>query len=148
MDVPSILKSPVSSPPTTKLGQGYVLTRVCDSVHSGGSASVHAGIPPPPGPDTPPSRACWKIRSTSGRYASYWNAILFDHIFQQFISLHKGKNGQMAPDLRFIFISDLTTPNHPSPTPPPLPGLENFWHCGDFASLFTKILMPLANPGE
>ena len=68
----------------------------------GGSASVHAGIPPPPGPGTPPldqapplwtrhpldlahtppdqapprSRAYWEIRSTSGRYASYWNAIL------------------------------------------------------------------------
>ena len=35
----------------------------------------------PPGPGTPwdhtPLRsACWEIRSTSGRYASYWNAIL------------------------------------------------------------------------
>ena len=36
----------------------------------GGSASVHVGIPPPP------STAYWEIRSTSGRYASYWNAIL------------------------------------------------------------------------
>ena len=36
-----------------KLGQGNVFTGVCDSVHRGGSASVHAGIPPPPGPDTP-----------------------------------------------------------------------------------------------
>ena len=33
--------------PATKLGQGYVFTRVCDSVHGGGSASVHAGIYPP-----------------------------------------------------------------------------------------------------
>ena len=56
------------------------------------SASVHAGIPPlweqvppragtpqagtPPGSRPPPSSACWEIRSTSGRYASYWNAIL------------------------------------------------------------------------
>ena len=36
---------------------------------------------PPPGipPEqthTPRSKACWEIRSTSGRYASYWNAIL------------------------------------------------------------------------
>ena len=36
----------------------------------------------PPGADTPlpeqspPRRACWEIRSTRGRYASYWNAIL------------------------------------------------------------------------
>ena len=28
-------------------------------------------VPPPRG------TACWEIRSTSGRYASYWNAILF-----------------------------------------------------------------------
>ena len=34
--------------------------------------------PPPPdqAPPNPPSRACWEIRSVSGRYASYWNAIL------------------------------------------------------------------------
>ena len=71
----------------------------------GGSASVHAWIPPreevppmdqahtpweetpppgrrhPSGGDTPQRRpplhrACWEIRSTHGRYASYWNAIL------------------------------------------------------------------------
>ena len=44
-------------PPKTKLGQGYVFTRVCDSVHSvggspgphpGGSASLHDGIHSPP----------------------------------------------------------------------------------------------------
>ena len=64
------------------------------------SASVHAGIHPlgadtpreqttPPGADTPPGSrhpleltppsprtACWEIRSTRGRFASYWNAIL------------------------------------------------------------------------
>ena len=35
-----------------------------------------------PGPGTPPgSSACWEIRSTSGRYASYWNAFLFHIIF-------------------------------------------------------------------
>ena len=58
-------------------------------------ALVHAGIhPPPPGADTPPgaeppppqqtppqeqtlrSSACWEIRATLGRYASYWNAYL------------------------------------------------------------------------
>ena len=31
----------------------------------------------PPGPGTPRCRACWEIRSTRRRYASYWNAILF-----------------------------------------------------------------------
>ena len=65
---------------------------------TGGSASVHAGIPPPGSQHPPPPRskhtpqdqappngsrppprhrACWEIRSTRGRYASYWNAILF-----------------------------------------------------------------------
>ena len=34
----------------------------------------------PPGADTPRSSACWEIRSTSGRYASYWNAILLQLI--------------------------------------------------------------------
>ena len=42
-----------------------------------GPPGRHAPIPgqTPPG-QTPPHSACW-IRSTSGRYASYWNAILF-----------------------------------------------------------------------
>ena len=41
-------------PPATKLGQGYVFTRVCDSVQGGGwvFASVHAGIYTP-GADSP-----------------------------------------------------------------------------------------------
>ena len=96
---------------------------VIHSVHRGeGSASVHAGMPPPPRadppsrhtttplPDTPreqtppgsrppreqtppileqtpppgadPPEADSSIRSTSGRFASYWNAFLF------IISLH------------------------------------------------------------
>ena len=32
---------------------------------------------PTPGPGTPLRSAYWEIRSTSGRYASYWTAILF-----------------------------------------------------------------------
>ena len=28
---------------------------------------------------SPRSSACWEIRATSGRYASYWNAFLFSH---------------------------------------------------------------------
>ena len=59
-------------PATTKLGQGYVFTRVCDSVRGG--VLLHAGIPPE---QTPPQcSACWETRATSGRYASYWNANL------------------------------------------------------------------------
>ena len=42
---------------------------------------LRPGTPPdqvhPPGPGTPPrSSACWEIRATRGRYASYWNAFL------------------------------------------------------------------------
>ena len=38
--------------------------------------------PPSTGPGTPlPSSACWEIRATSGRYASYWNAFLLDQCF-------------------------------------------------------------------
>ena len=70
----------------------------------GGSASVHVGtadslwehtppgsrLPPgsrpplgadPPGYYHPLHSACWEIRPTSGRYASYWNAYLFKKKF-------------------------------------------------------------------
>ena len=42
-------------PPATKLGQGYVFTRVCDSVHIGGLPDT------PPRADTPLHSACWDI---------------------------------------------------------------------------------------
>ena len=48
-------------PLATKLGRGYVFTRVCDSVHGGGgSAPLHSGIQAPPGPeaDNPPPAQC------------------------------------------------------------------------------------------
>ena len=35
---------------------------------------------PPPGAGTTQCTACWEIRSTSGWYASYWNAILLLYI--------------------------------------------------------------------
>ena len=49
-------------PPATKLGQGYIFTGVCDSVHGGGEYlgryTPRDQVPPrpgtPPGPDTPP----------------------------------------------------------------------------------------------
>ena len=56
--------------PQRSCGQGYVFTRVCDSVNRGQSASAHAGIPPPTQEADP------GIRSMSSRYASYWNAFL------------------------------------------------------------------------
>ena len=38
-------------------------------------------------PLPPPQRsACWEIRATSGRYASYWNAILFNFRFCRNVS--------------------------------------------------------------
>ena len=41
--------------PQRSCGQGNIFTPVCHSVHrGGGSASVHAGIPPPPRDQTPP----------------------------------------------------------------------------------------------
>ena len=73
--------------PQRSCGEGNIFTPVCHYVHGGVSASVHAGIPPwsrhpPPGADTPPPgpdprrEADSRIRSMSGRYASYWNAFL------------------------------------------------------------------------
>ena len=84
-------------PPATKLGQGNIFTGVCDSVHRGEGLSQcmmgyhphppldQAGTPPDQAPPldqagTPQSRAYWEIWSMSGRYASYWNAILFMNV--------------------------------------------------------------------
>ena len=147
--------------PQRSCGQGNIFTPVCHSVHRGGSASMHAGIPPPPGSDTttpprirppwirhhqppdqtppqirpprirhhhppdqtpprtrqtppirhPPWEADSSIRSTSGRYASYWNAFLFAifltslHVSNQSLPL---KNNQ-------IFIQWKITQTHPHP---------------------------------
>ena len=64
--------------------EGYVFTPVCLS--TGRYASVHAGIPHPPGPGTYPTRHPQGTRHPPpppadgyccGRYASYWNAFLF-----------------------------------------------------------------------
>ena len=89
--------------PQRSCGQGYVFTRVCDSVHGGGlrrtppgpgrhQPPLDQGEPPPgpgrhpPGPgrtppqtrQTPLREEDCSIRSMSGRYASYWNAFLFN----------------------------------------------------------------------
>ena len=79
--------------PQRSCGQGNIFTPVCHSVHRGGSASMHAGIPTPPdqvdppGPGRPPlhREGDSSIWSTSGRYASYWNAFLFMLIFLNFV---------------------------------------------------------------
>ena len=80
------------------LGQGNIFAPVCHSVQGGVPGQVPPGtrytpgdqVHTPSGPGTPPqdqvparqvhplrSSACWEIRATSGRYASYWNAILY-----------------------------------------------------------------------
>ena len=69
---------------------GKVIFFTCLSVCSWGSTwtgTPLVGTPPwqvqppwqvdPPAGTPPWSSACWEIRSTSGRYASYWNAFLF-----------------------------------------------------------------------
>ena len=69
----------------------------CLSVHRGvgGSASVHAGIPPPreqtppqadipPGADPPDQTLPSADGYCCGRYASYWNAFLFFRHFGAF----------------------------------------------------------------
>ena len=79
--------------PQRSCGQGNIFTPVCHSVHRGVclSACWDTNTPPeqtppweqnpppeqtPPGADTPPREADSSIRSTSGRYASYWNEFL------------------------------------------------------------------------
>ena len=84
--------------PQRSCGQGYVFTRVCDSVHSGGMGGSPGretpplqGEPPlgsrppgqgePPRADTPPTprEADCSIWSMSDWYASYWNAFLLNN---------------------------------------------------------------------
>ena len=57
--------------PATKLRQSNVFTPVFHPVHREGSATH------PHPQQTPPCPVHGGIRSTSGRYASYWNAFLF-----------------------------------------------------------------------
>ena len=70
--------------PATKLGHGYVFTRVCDSVHGGGGFLSRGGLCPG-GVSVPGGSlsggvsvrgACSPRTVMSGRYASYWNAFL------------------------------------------------------------------------
>ena len=87
--------------PQRSCGQGNIFTPVCHSVHRGEGVCLSACWDTPPGADTPPGtenrhppgadtpqsrhtprtkppprEAESSIRSTSGRYASYWNAFL------------------------------------------------------------------------
>ena len=44
-----------------------------------------AGTPSEQTPPTLLRSACWEIRSTSGWYASYWNAMLLEFLFMQYM---------------------------------------------------------------
>ena len=105
--------------PQRSCGQGNIFTPVCHSVHRGGGLpqcvmgchpphprSRHPpeqtppeqtppGADPPSSPEqTPPREADSSIRSTSGRYASYWNAFLF-YMCQSFCPQGWGVLGQV-----------------------------------------------------
>ena len=62
-----------------------------------------AGTPPPPGQVPPPSSACWEIRATSGRYASHWNAFLFQNNSQKVLGSFRMKQGMFSMNLFLIF---------------------------------------------
>ena len=99
---------------------------VCVILFTMGSASVHAGIPP--GKETPLARqtplewqtplcsACWEIWSTSGQYASYWNAILF-------LSRSCGKVMFLHLSV-ILFTGGHSQDQRQTPLPPPRPEVE------------------------
>ena len=70
------------------LGQGNIFSSVCQefclsACWDNPRSRHHPPWPGSPlGSGTPPLHStCWEIWSTSGRYASYWNAILFSYDF-------------------------------------------------------------------
>ena len=65
------------------LGQGNIFRSVCQEFCSrGGGVCLSACWDTlPRASHHPPRSACWEIRPTNGRYASYWNAILFTIFF-------------------------------------------------------------------
>ena len=80
-----ILIGSILLPPATKLGQGNIFRSVCQEFCSrgGGVCLIACWETTPPGPeaDTPPGPEADTPRdqrqAPPGRYASYWNAILF-----------------------------------------------------------------------
>ena len=56
--------------------RGGVCPIACLDTHTPSEQTTLLGVGTPPGADTPPCCACWEIRATSERYASYWNAFL------------------------------------------------------------------------
>ena len=76
------------------------------------SPGPEAGTPPgtrhPPRPGTPQRSACWEIRATSGRYASYWNInlVLFVGLlmplFGLLVTSALGFKARMDPSLMWL----------------------------------------------
>ena len=96
--------------PQRSCGQGNIFTPVCHSVHRGGGVlpkcMLEYHTPPeqtppeqthPPRADTPPPGPDSSIRSTSGRYASYWNAFLYS----QMLTLYEQKRSKIT----YLFLS-------------------------------------------
>ena len=118
-------------PAATKLGQGNIFRSVCQEfcARGGGylvwsrgvyladpppriryTAPLRPGTPPPPqtrytpprpgtppGPGPPP-----QIRTTSGRYASYWNAFLFIFVVAQSVNIKLDSLWTMWRRCRFL----------------------------------------------
>ena len=128
---------PILLPPATKLGQGYVFTRVCDSVHSwwGGVCLIACWDTPPrdqrqapPEPGTPPTpvhagrygqqggnmhptgiQSCYRPQQSCGQ------GYVFTRVCD---SVHRGVSGQPPPR---TWQGD---PPDQADTPPPGPGKE------------------------
>ena len=102
------------------------LRHVSVILSTGGSASVHAGIsPPPPGADPPRSRHPPRIRPPHSRpprsrppppkdgyccrrYASYWNAFLFVVLFQYFTRCSFNNSSFLTScNNLYVFFSDV-----------------------------------------
>ena len=93
------------------LEQGNVFTPVCHSVHKGGGwlPSMHyrshdqgvciQGV----GQTPPPCMGYCRIRSTSGRYASYWNAFLLAMLIT--ISLEMAFEKSLPMSLKYLYVS-------------------------------------------
>ena len=68
--LPFIFRHRLYLPPATKLGQGYVFTRVCDSVHRGASAT-HPRVDTPWADTPPPGRHPLDRHTPLGRHTPW-----------------------------------------------------------------------------
>ena len=110
-------------PPANEVCEGYVFTPVSHSVHSGEYLGRYpppparytplAGTPPgrytAPGQVHPPATVHAGIRSTSGRYASHWNAFLYAEMF----TLVQERDRDHEP--LFLFVPVRFPPLRPGP---------------------------------